>query len=335
VSAPNASGSSLRPRLLAAAAGAVAGAVAYAAGYEVRAYQLRRLELPLLAPGAAPLRILHLSDLHLSARQRRKQAWLASLAAEPVDLVVDTGDNITAPDALPALVDALDGLLDRPGVFVSGSNDYHAPTPRNPARYLRGPSARREYGPPLPWEDLVATLSGRGWVHVDNRRARLDLNGRIIEVVGVDDPHIDRDRYDEVAGPPAPDAELTLGVVHAPYRRVLDRMVADGVDLVLAGHTHGGQLRVPAVGALVTNCDLERSRARGLSRHVVTSPYGTATGWLHVSAGLGTSPYAPIRFACRPEVTLLTLTARTEPEPALAGSRQPAHDRDDPADPVG
>ena len=294
-------------RLLAAAAGAAAGALAYAAGYEVRAYQLRRVEVPVLDPGSAPLRILHLSDLHLSARQTRKQAWLRALADEPVDLVVDTGDNVADPQALPALREALDGLLDRPGVFVSGSNDYYAPTLKNPASYLRGPQARRVYGPRMPWADLVATLGARGWVHLDNRRVRLEVGGRTVEVVGVDDPHIDRDRYDEVAGPAASDVAVTIGVVHAPYRRVLDRMVADGAGLVLAGHTHGGQLRVPAVGALVTNCDLEPSRARGLSRHVVTSPYGTASGWLHVSAGLGTSPYAPVRFACRPEATVLTL----------------------------
>jgi predicted MPP superfamily phosphohydrolase len=81
-------------------------------------------------------------------------------------------------------------------------------------------------------------------------------------------------------------------------------MNADGADLVLAGHTHGGQLCVPGVGALVTNCDLPRSRAKGMSQH------GDAV--LHVSAGLGTSPYAPVRFACRPEATLLTITARVD-----------------------
>jgi predicted MPP superfamily phosphohydrolase len=106
-----------------------------------------------------------------------------------------------------------------------------------------------------------------------------------------------------VAGPFDPAADLSLGVTHAPYLRVLDAMSADGAALVLAGHTHGGQLRVPGVGALVTNCDLPRSKARGVSEH-----NGTA---LHVSAGMGTSPYAPLRFACRPEATLLTLSSAT------------------------
>jgi predicted MPP superfamily phosphohydrolase len=81
---------------------------------------------------------------------------------------------------------------------------------------------------------------------------------------------------------------------------VIDAFVDDGFRLVVSGHTHGGQLRVPGYGALVTNCGLDRTRARGLSRW-------RDGAWLHVSAGLGTSPYAPVRFACPPEATLLTL----------------------------
>jgi predicted MPP superfamily phosphohydrolase len=101
-----------------------------------------------------------------------------------------------------------------------------------------------------------------------------------------------------------------MGVVHAPYRRVLDAMAADGHQLIIAGHTHGGQLRIPFYGALVTNCDLDRKRARGLSRHPDWRVPGAS--WLHVSAGLGTSPYAPMRICCRPEATLLTLTAEDD-----------------------
>jgi predicted MPP superfamily phosphohydrolase len=110
-----------------------------------------------------------------------------------------------------------------------------------------------------------------------------------------------------VAGPPDPTADLTIGVTHAPYRRVLDAMVADALPLILAGHTHGGQVCVPGFGALTTNCDLPWRQAKGVSR------WGEA--YLHVSAGLGTSPYAPVRFACPPEATLLTLVARTPSSP--------------------
>jgi predicted MPP superfamily phosphohydrolase len=126
--------------------------------------------------------------------------------------------------------------------------------------------------------------------------------GVTIAAAGVDDPHLDRDRYETIAGSANPAANLTLAVTHAPYTRVLDRFAADGYRLILAGHTHGGQLCLPFSGAVVTNCDLDRSRAKGASQ------WGAKSA-LHVSAGIGTSPFAPFRFCCRPEASLLTLVA--------------------------
>jgi predicted MPP superfamily phosphohydrolase len=97
-------------------------------------------------------------------------------------------------------------------------------------------------------------------------------------------------------------ADLRLALVHAPEPRVLDRFASAGFDLALCGHTHGGQLRLPGYGAIVTNCGIDRDRARGLSNYEGM--------WLHVSPGLGTSVYAPVRFDCRPEATLLNLVPR-------------------------
>lgn len=289
----------------AAALGIVAAGVAGLAyaRWEAQAYTLRRATVPVLPAGQRAMRILHLSDLHLVPGQRKKQAWVGSLRDLRPDAVVVTGDFMSHPDAVPHVLDALDPLFDVPGAFVLGSNDYYAPKPLNPARYLQGPSQLEPLRRPmLPWGDLVDGLTTNGWLDLGNRRATMKIDSREVDVRGVDDPHISRDRYDEVAGPFDAEADLTLGVTHAPYLRVLDAMAADRADLVLAGHTHGGQLCVPGVGALVTNCDLDRKRAKGLSSHG-----GSA---LHVSAGLGTSPYAPVRFACRPEATLLTLVAR-------------------------
>jgi uncharacterized protein len=251
--------------------------------------------------------VLHLSDLHLTPGQERKKSWVRRLAALEPDLVVNTGDNLAHPQAVPAVLDALGPLLERPGVFVFGSNDYYAPRAKNPARYLL-PSHRvgRVHGRDLPWKELRDGLASTGWLDLTNARGSLDVAGRTLAFAGVDDPHLGRDRYADVAGPAA-DADLTVGVAHAPYLRVLDAMSADGYRLLLAGHTHGGQLCVPGWGALVTNCDLEPARAKGVSRHPARG--GRDASWLHVSAGLGTSPYAPVRFACPPEASLLTLTA--------------------------
>jgi predicted MPP superfamily phosphohydrolase len=282
-----------------AATGLGLSAVGYAALIERRQWTLRTATLPVLAEGTPPLRILHLSDLHMMPEQRGKQRWVAELAALTPDLVVNTGDNLAHPRAVPAVLRALDPLLDRPGVFVFGSNDYRGPVPKNPLGYFAARNRPRR-GPKLPWRDLRAGMLERGWLDATHRRLRLTVAGQAIAVAGVDDPHIRRDRYARVAGPVTEEVALRLGLTHSPEPRVLDGFAEDGYDLVLAGHTHGGQLRVPGYGALVTNCGLDRSRARGVSR------WG-ARMWLHVSAGLGTSPYAPVRFACRPEASLLTL----------------------------
>jgi predicted MPP superfamily phosphohydrolase len=289
-------------RALIGTAAVGAAGLAYAR-WESEAFTLRRATTPVLPAGQPPIRLLHLSDLHLVPGQRKKQAWVRSLRELRPDAVIVTGDFLSHMDAVPHVLDTLDPLFDVPGAFVLGSNDYYAPRPINWARYLKGPSQLEPKRPMLPWGDLVDGLTTNGWLDLGNARATMKIDGREVDVRGVDDPHISRDRYDEVAGPFDSAADLTLGVTHAPYLRVLDAMAADGADLVLAGHTHGGQLCVPGVGALVTNCDLPRAQAKGLSAHD-----GSV---LHVSAGLGTSPYAPVRFACRPEATLLTLTART------------------------
>jgi predicted MPP superfamily phosphohydrolase len=286
-------------RSLSAVAVAGATGLAYAGVVERNAFVLRRYDVPVLRAGEAAVRVLHVSDVHMLGRQRRKQEFIASLAAEEPDLVVTTGDNLAGADGVDGMLRAVAAFRGLPGVFVLGSNDYYAPRPKNPFKYF-WKDHKRVAGEPLPWRDLVAGFADLGWTDLTNARTHVTVAGRAVEVAGVDDPHLKRDRL-SVADPPADTgAALRLALVHAPEPRALDRFERSGFDLLLCGHTHGGQLRLPGVGALVTNCGIDRARARGLSR------YGRS--WLHVSAGLGTSPYAPVRFACRPEATLLTLT---------------------------
>lgn len=287
-------------RLAASTVAAGAATLAYASLIERNLFTLRRYDVPVLATDAEPLRILHLSDLHMMPGQRRKQEWVAALAALDPDLVVVTGDNMAHPEAVPGVERALSPLLDYPGVFVFGSNDYTGPIWKNPLSYLL---PEREYtqGVELPYEELRQILTEAGWADLNNARTTVKAGGRVIEAIGVDDPHVDRDNYPMVAGPVSPQADLALGVTHSPEPRVLDQMAADGLQLLLAGHTHGGQVCVPFVGALTTNCGLHRSMAKGLHR------WPDSDAWLHVSAGLGTHPTAPVRFACPPEASLLTL----------------------------
>ena len=284
-----------------------AAAVGYAAVVERNWFALRQHEVPVLPPGSAPLRVLHISDMHLTPGRKRLMSWVRALDELDPHLVINTGDSISHPQSIECFLDSLGPLLDRPGAFVLGSNDMYVPEPFNPARYLMGPSSRRgiRKEPDLPWEKLCADLTAAGWLDLNNQRGRLAVSGLDVALAGVHDSHIKRDRYEMVAGQADPAADLRLGVMHSPEPRVLDRFAADGYDLLFAGHTHGGQLCLPFYGALVTNCGIDRDRARGLHRH----PADGQT-WLNVSGGLGTSPWAPVRFACRPEASLLTLLPR-------------------------
>jgi predicted MPP superfamily phosphohydrolase len=291
--------------------GVVAGVagLGYAAGIEVRAFTVRRVDVPVLPAGRRPVRVLHVSDLHLTPGQAHKLAWVESLACLEPDLVVNTGDNIADPDSVQPLLDAFGRLRDVPGVFVFGSNDYFAPSMRNPVRYLLPDDGRRNtHTPQLPWKDLRAEFVESGWLDLTNTTGELSVNDSALAFTGVDDPHLGYDDLAAVAGPAPRAVDLRVGVTHAPYLRVLDQFAADGYDITFAGHTHGGQLCLPIKGALVTNCDLDTGRAKGLHRHPKDSrPGDPRSSWLHVSAGAGTSPYAPVRFCCRPEATLLTL----------------------------
>src|SRR5207248_4013912 len=260
-------------------------------------------DVPVLPPGAASLRVLHISDLHATPGQPWKVSWVRGLAELRPDLVVDTGDNLGGADGVPAVLEALEPLLRLPGAFVPGSNDWFGPVPKNPARYLRPDDGRRVHGMPLPWADLRSGLTNAGWIDLTHRRTTLELRGLRVELAGVSDAHHEADHYERIAGQVSSDVDVAIGLSHTPEPRVIDAFAADGLRLVLSGHTHGGQLRVPGIGALVTNCGLDRRRARGLW------PL-PGTAWLPVCACLGTSPYAPVRFACPAEATLLTLVGR-------------------------
>lgn len=300
-------------------------ALAWGSLVERRLFTLRRETVPVLPPGAASVTVLHLSDLHMAPWQHEKQAWVRSLAALKPDLIVDTGDNLGHEDGIPGVERAFADFGGIPGLYVHGSNDYYGPMHKNWLSYLTGPS--KGHGRKSSRERNLDTArldtffsDALGWQNLNNAVGSVTVKNTRFDVFGVDDPHIGADRLDLLTGLldrqqddetlETTDAGLEhvvhVGVVHAPYQRVLNSFVNHGADLILAGHTHGGQVCVPGYGALVTNCDIPRAQVKGLSlwRHALRSAF------LHVSAGLGTSIYAPVRFACRPEATLLTLVAR-------------------------
>jgi uncharacterized protein len=274
-------------------------------------WRLREFSLELLPEGGRPLRILHISDIHIAPGQGAKRDWVRGLAELQPDLVVNTGDNLSHIDAVPLALEALDPLLDFPGVFVWGSNDYFAPQPRNPLRYLWSPSkpaaavARQK----IDVDSFGASLVARGWQDLNNQSGSIEIAGQRIGFLGLNDPHESLDRPDTLPQQAASVAgsDLVVGVAHAPYLAVIEAMARNSAALTLCGHTHGGQVCLPGGRALVTNCDLPAKNARGLS------------GWqfdehqtmLHVSAGIGTSVYAQYRLFCPPEASLITILPRS------------------------
>jgi Predicted phosphohydrolases len=291
-----------------AAATAGAGAIGLAYGrFEAQHPVLRKLRVPVAArPGFTGLNVLHVSDLHMFQGQDFIESFLLDVVTNnQIDFVVSTGDNLGALDGLELLLDAYQPLFDIPGAFVLGSNDYYSPLTKSPLDYLRpnrhvdAANRVRRNIPDLPWLALVDSFTDAGWVDLTNQASSLIVDGQQIGLLGVDDPHIKRDRV------PTPLPEwfskdsLRIALTHAPYRRVLSEFESVGADIIYAGHTHGGQVCVPFAGPVITNCDIPRSQSKGLSK------YGRSK--LHVSAGLGTSPFARFRIACRPEATLMTI----------------------------
>jgi predicted MPP superfamily phosphohydrolase len=289
------------------------GVLAYSSLYERNRFGVRHEAIDVLEPAASSIRVLHLSDIHLAPWQKRKIEWVRGLASLRPDLVVVTGDSLGHAKSVPALERALSVFRGTPGVFVHGSNDYFAPRIPNPFTYLFRPSEPDRDGDLIDTEGLDELYSSLGWLDLNNASTRISVNGSSILFTGTDDPHLDLDRLDLVAESLDKARRrldepvvVTMGVTHAPYRRVLDALTTLGADVIFAGHTHGGQVCIPGIGALTTNSDLPRALARGMN---VWNRFGR-TAFLNVSAGIGTSIYAPVRFACPPEAVLITLRAK-------------------------
>ena len=266
-----------------------------------------RAEAAVLPKGSAAIRVLHISDIHMAPWQRRKQRFIAGLIAEKPDLIVNTGDNLGHKDVVNETLTALNSLMQVPGVFVNGSNDYFAPRFKSPITYLFKPSTPHQERP-LDTEKLTGAFESHSWRNLNNTATSLELNGVKIALLGVDDAHLELDDLESLDQTAAlrENADVTIGVTHAPYRRVIEAMAENGVDILFAGHTHGGQVRFPFVGALTTNSDLPNKNAKGMSAW----SFGDRVMLLNVSAGLGNSIFAPIRFFNRPEVRVITLVAK-------------------------
>ncbi|MDP9067785.1 MAG: metallophosphoesterase [Actinomycetota bacterium] len=283
-------------RLLRWALGAGAGAAAYSL-YEPLRFRLESREVPVRWAGP-PLDVLHLADTHLAPQDRKLQSFLRSLPDRldrVPDLVVATGDMIEGSDGIQPLLDAIAGVKARFGRFyVLGSHDYYEPAGPSYTKYFSGKKPKRQ---PRPADSarLERGLQDAGWIALTNRSEIIEVHDRRVRLAGVDDPYLNRHDVSHIAR--AETDQLALALVHAPD--VVSQWALNGFDVIFAGHTHAGQVRIPLLGAAVTNSSLPAALAGGLNRIGDT--------WLHVSPGLGTGRFTPIRFLTPPETTLLRL----------------------------
>ena len=282
-------------------AAALAGLAVWAIVIERQLFVIRKQSIKVLPTGSKPIRVLQIGDIHLAPWQKNKMRFLRSLGSKEIDLVVNTGDNLGHKNAIKPLLDALGPLLSKPGVFVHGSNDYFAPVAKNPFGYIFHSSATPN-SERLNTDELTQGFESAGWVNLNNRFAEIEINGTRVRFLGIDDYHIGNAKFELLV----PSDKFSIALTHAPYMEAIEKLTGLGAEMIFAGHTHGGQVRVPLVGALTTNSDLPNKFARGVS------------GWefegkasvLSVVAGLGNSIFAPVRFFCRPEVRLITLLAK-------------------------
>jgi uncharacterized protein len=291
------------------ALGAVAGAacVAYGVVIERRWFRRQRYTVPILPPQASgSLTVLHLSDLHLRRNERAKLRFLSTL--EPADVTILTGDLIGEVGAVEAVVEALRPLRGRvASYFVCGSNDYFVAKVPRYGDYLRRGRSSSRVATLGRGRELIEQLEADGWEHLRNARTTLSNDGTRFEVFGMDDPHIFRHDL-RLALREDPEA-FGLALVHSPDPA--PELAALGYSLILAGHTHGGQVRMPFIGALLTNSNMPNRLAMGLVR--------LPPAILHISPGMGTGKFAPFRFLCRPEATVLELTPGPEAGPRRRG----------------
>jgi predicted MPP superfamily phosphohydrolase len=261
---------------LAAAMGAGSGAGIYGAAYERHHLELTSTSLPIsgLAPAHEGLRIAFITDLHHSALVSADDVAAAvstALAAKP-DLIALGGDYVTRAD--PAYVEPVAELLaplHAPyGVFaVLGNHDDERQVPR--------------------------ALVRRGFAVLRDQRSRLIVRGEPLEVAGID---FWTKGTTDIARVLKGGVGTVLLLAHDP-RRLIEASALD-VGGVLSGHTHGGQIVLPVVGALAAR---RFPIPSGLISRENTSMY--------VSRGVGTV-YVPIRIGCPPEVAMVVLTNRTE-----------------------
>ena len=251
---------------------------------EVTRTRVRLEGLPRALDG---LTIAHLSDFHcqpVDAIEWSSREAVRLVMAEEPDLIAITGDMFEVSELAAQCAGQLEGLSAPLGVWAVPGN--HDRAHGDPYAYLEAPPERLE--------ELREVLAGLGVTLLANESRTLQVGGARLAIAGVDDFAYGRDDA-RAALAPADGADVALLLAHTPD--MLDDPCARQADLVLCGHTHGGQIRLPGIGTPWAPVWRDRRRGSGLLR---------ADGALcYVTRGVASATRA--RLCCRPEVALLTL----------------------------
>ena len=242
-------------------------------------------------------RILHISDIHFDEKVKRNRVLWDALHDASADIVLITGDFITHDSYTELLVEFLEGSIARDGIYgILGNHDYYYRTLWQHARHnILG----RDYAP-NDWQRLVNSLERLGIKILINDYVSIkSARGPQIFLEGTDDPVLGKPEI----GDPNPDyqlANLRILLSHSPDILYSSDIRKKKFDLLLSGHTHGGQIRVPGVGPLLTGTRYaKRSETFGLFR----SLNGMA---VNVSSGIGYS-LMPLRINCPSEIILIEI----------------------------
>lgn len=255
----------------------------------VERYLLNPKRMPLPLDG---LTIAFLSDFHIMPSgfgvDIAERAVLLANEANP-DIVLLGGDLVHWCSAIPHLIPVLRRIKSRHGVFaVLGNHDHHCPWRfKRPAPWGGKPFSIDEWRKALEQANVCLLV---------NEAIELNINGASLWLVGVDDPYTGRDDLRKGLEN-VPDGAFAILLSHSPD--IADDPNIDRVDLILSGHTHGGQIVPPLLGPFLAPCRDKYRRAQGLTK--------VGNTWLYVSRGI--SGGLPVRFRCPPEVTVLTLKA--------------------------
>ena len=252
------------------------------------------LEIQNLKPELDGYCILHLSDIHFKGHVARDSTLRKILNSGVADIILITGDFITGNEDIDPVIDYLRDIRARDGVYgILGNHDYVLSTIYHHARYLVTKNII-----PNDWKRLLRSLEKINIKMLINQYAVVKTRGTKVFIEGTDDPYLGTPKIADV------DLEyissnLKILMSHSPDILYSKEMQKKKFDILLSGHTHGGQIRLPRIGPVATATKFAtRREAYGL--------YKRQNMYVNVSAGIGRSAL-PIRINCPPEVSILRL----------------------------